>query len=246
MFGSNSLNSMPQLPCFLNSNGEPTQSNCFCPLVMPVMRWPIRTDAGNSVFVSSLSLRLVIEQIDVRWRTRLEKVNDALGFRRMMQLFNQRRHSVWRPRFSSPRQTASRSAMKPARARPTPWSCAREMCVATRGCWNLRDKFMARYFVMVSFKFKSTLATPVMAARSAVSKSFGRWRVADGKQRFSGGFVAGEIFMLFAESFLQHFDFLSAWRAAQYEPEGVARPGRARWRRLRAIHARRDARAAST
>ena len=66
MCGSSSLTQAPHLPCCANLNIGATQGNDFWPEVMPVMRWPMRTEAGSSCAVMLAQLRLVVEQVDVR------------------------------------------------------------------------------------------------------------------------------------------------------------------------------------
>ena len=51
---------------------------------MPVMRWPMRTEAGSSVPLMLVQLRLVVEQVDLRRAARLVQVDHPLGFRREM------------------------------------------------------------------------------------------------------------------------------------------------------------------
>ena len=47
-----------------------------------MIRWPMRTDAGQLLAVVVLELRLVVEQVDVRRPARHEQVDDALRLRR--------------------------------------------------------------------------------------------------------------------------------------------------------------------
>ena len=47
--GSNSLNHVPPLPCWLNLNIEGATGSRAWPLVIVVMRWPLRTDSGKSL-----------------------------------------------------------------------------------------------------------------------------------------------------------------------------------------------------
>ena len=56
--GSSSLSQAPLLPCWANSNIGATQGNDFWPLVIPVIRCPIRTEPGSSSPWCSLSFGL--------------------------------------------------------------------------------------------------------------------------------------------------------------------------------------------
>ena len=58
ILGMSDVISIPLLPYFLNSKGDPTHLSTDCPAVMPVMRCPRRTLGGNSWPVISLSLGL--------------------------------------------------------------------------------------------------------------------------------------------------------------------------------------------
>jgi len=56
--GSNSLSHRPHLPWRLKRNIGATQGNELWPEVMPVMRWPMRIDAGSWVPCSWRSVGL--------------------------------------------------------------------------------------------------------------------------------------------------------------------------------------------
>ena len=49
---------------------------------MPVIRWPMRTDARQFRAVQLVQPRLVVEKIELRRRTRLVQIDHPLGFRR--------------------------------------------------------------------------------------------------------------------------------------------------------------------
>ena len=46
--GRSSLTQAPDWPCCANSNCDPASGNDFWMAVMPVRRWPMRTDSGSS------------------------------------------------------------------------------------------------------------------------------------------------------------------------------------------------------
>ena len=53
--GSNSLTHAPFWPCWANWNRDGTTGNVDCVDDIPVNRWPIRIDSGNSVLYLSTS-----------------------------------------------------------------------------------------------------------------------------------------------------------------------------------------------
>ena len=79
--GSSSLTQAPLLPCWANLYLLGATGNARCVAVMPVSRWPLRTESGSSLPRRSLELRLVVEQIELRRGAGLEQVDDALGGR---------------------------------------------------------------------------------------------------------------------------------------------------------------------
>ena len=53
MCGNSSLTHAPHWPCWANLNIGATHGNDFWPEVMPVIRWPMRIDAGQLLAVST-------------------------------------------------------------------------------------------------------------------------------------------------------------------------------------------------
>jgi hypothetical protein len=49
MCGSSSLIQAPLPPCWLKEKIDGAIGKLFCPEVMPVRRWPLRTDSGRSL-----------------------------------------------------------------------------------------------------------------------------------------------------------------------------------------------------
>ena len=52
------------------------------PEVMPVMRWPMRTESGRSVPFILVEVRLVVKQVDLRGSAGLMQEDDPLGLGR--------------------------------------------------------------------------------------------------------------------------------------------------------------------
>ena len=76
--GRSSLSHAPLWPCCVNLKIDGATGKLFCPEVIVVIRWPMRTESGSSVPASSLGRRLVVEQVHLRRGARLEEVDDAL------------------------------------------------------------------------------------------------------------------------------------------------------------------------
>ena len=77
--GSSSLTQAPLWPWRANRNRLAATGKLSCREVMPVSRWPLRIESGSSVPAKPLEQRLVVEQVHLRRRARLEQVDHPLG-----------------------------------------------------------------------------------------------------------------------------------------------------------------------
>ncbi len=77
--GKSSLSHAPLWPCWANLKIDGATGKFFCPEVIVVIRWPIRTESGQFHAPSLADRRLVVEQIELRRRTGLEQIDDPLG-----------------------------------------------------------------------------------------------------------------------------------------------------------------------
>ena len=80
--GSSSLSIAPDFPAGAKLKMEGATGRVDWPEVMPVMRWPMRTESGRSVPFHLVEVRLVVKQIDLRGSAGLMQEDDPLGFGR--------------------------------------------------------------------------------------------------------------------------------------------------------------------
>ena len=154
--GSSSLTHAPDWPCCANLKIEGRPGSVFWPDVMPVIRWPMRTLAGSSVPCSLFELRLVVEQIHLRWAARLVEEDDALRLRREVR--------------------------QPCSPRCAPFSSEASASQRTRGIAGGQSVCQYYSFVMVSSRLRIALATTVQAASSGRFRCVSGFRAPDGEQ----------------------------------------------------------------
>ena len=119
--GKSSLSHAPLWPCCANLKIDGATGKLFWPEVIVVIRWPIRTESGSSIPRRAGDRRLVVEQVHLRRRARLEQVDDPLGLRREMRQAGQA--GIWPRRVGRHRPARalpSRRAAIPARLTPRP------------------------------------------------------------------------------------------------------------------------------
>ena len=119
--GSSSLSQAPHWPCWANLNidGDAREASSGRE-VMPVSRWPMRTESGSSWPCMLAQLRLVVEQVDLRRAARQEQVDHPLGLGGEVQ----RRQRAMRAAASAVQERRQRQRRSSRRsAKSTPCRC---------------------------------------------------------------------------------------------------------------------------
>ena len=169
--GSSSLIQVPLSPCSVELEDRGATGSEFWPEVMPVIRWPLRMESGQFGAGDLRQLRLVIEQVDLRGRARLVKIDDALG------LGSEVRQSGKSARFRISRVVRRRAPDSAARRVPPrqcPCWCGRSNCRRVSMKFTFANRVHRLAFASsplsscdVSSMFRMVLVTSVHAASSA-------------------------------------------------------------------------------
>ena len=110
--GKSSLSQAPLWPCRANLKIDGATGKLFCPEVIVVIRWPIRTESGSSIPRRLSDRRLVVEEVHLRRGAGLEQVDHPLGLGREMRQARRDRH--WR-RARPRRFVAAAASARPCR-----------------------------------------------------------------------------------------------------------------------------------
>ena len=218
--GSSSLTQAPDCPCWLNLKIDDATGSDVWPDVMPVMRWPMRTESGSSRALVLLQLGLVVEQVDLRRPAGLVQVDDALGLGREVRQPGQAAGFGFRLRlaansggFSS---EASAAAPRPVALRP-------------KKCRRVRASFNSSWYAIASLFRDRFVQVQDGAGDGGPGGQLGciqlrvHWRFAHAQQLLRGLAVFGEAQPAACGPSRAGCPFLRPWACAPWPAESHGR-----------------------